>query len=86
MQLSEMRIFKIMNFFFLKYYVKLTIVQRTLHIFICVLFHNNILDFEAPICDWGKSYLKTVLPLEPGSSAFLKFNYKISVYGQKKGS
>lgn len=59
-------------------------VQRTLHIFIFVLFHNNILDYEASITDSGKHYLKTLLPPHPDASAFLKFNYKIFVYGQKK--
>lgn len=46
-----MCIFKIMNFSFLEYYSKLRIVQGTLYIFIFVLFHNNILDYEASISD-----------------------------------
>lgn len=66
--LSEMCIFKIIDFSFLEYYSKLTIVQGTLYIFIFVVLHNNILDYEAPISDWGKCYLKTLLPPQPDSS------------------
>lgn len=83
-QLSEMRVFKITHLSFLEYYWKLTIVQEILYIFIFILFHNNILDYEAPISDWGKYVtLRHFLSPHPDSSAFLKFNYKIFVYGQK---
>lgn len=66
-----MRVFKITHLSFLEYYWKLTIVQEILYIFIFILFHNNILDYEAPISDWGKYVtLRHFVSPHPDSSAF----------------